>query len=253
MLRPSAHVLAVLALASPAIADCENLPNPVTEFEDARLIIEYNATDQDIGVHGEFDANSWSELCLYDPSGTLILRVVPDGRLGELSLAQMFLESREPNVTEWDFDALKAAFAEGEYLARGRTHDGRGIAKSARFTTVVPVMPEIVAPAVAEDETMEVPGIPVADLTVAWKPVSASLDGRAIEIVSYQLIVTDDNFEAGDAFSRPIFSVHLAADATSFVVPAAFFAPATLYEIEVLAIEDSGNQTIGLGFVETDG
>lgn len=253
MLRPAALPLAFFAIANPANADCTNLPSPVIEFEDARLIIEYNATDGDIGVHGEFDSDSWSELCLYSPTGILILHVLPEGQLGKLALAQMFFESREPTVADWDYDDLKRAFPEGEYQASGRTFDGLGVAKSARFTTVVPAMPEIVAPAIVENANEEVPVISVADLTVAWKPISTSIDGRAVKIVSYQLIVTDDEFVAGDAFARPVFSVHLAPDVTRFVVPAAFFAPNTLYEIEVLAIEESGNQTIGLGFVETDG
>ena len=31
-----------------------------------------------------------------------------------------------------------------------------------------------------------------------------------------------------------------------------FLEPGTLYELEILAIEVSGNQTIGLGFFETE-
>ena len=31
----------------------------------------------------------------------------------------------------------------------------------------------------------------------------------------------------------------------SFVIPAPFFDPASIYEVEVVAIEESGNQTIG--------
>jgi hypothetical protein len=42
--------------------------------------------------------------------------------------------------------------------------------------------------------------------------------------------------------------VHVPADRTSLNVPAEFWEPNTLYEIEILALEESGNQTIGLGF-----
>lgn len=35
----------------------------------AKLIIKYNSTDDDLGVHGAFDDHGWSELCVYDPNG----------------------------------------------------------------------------------------------------------------------------------------------------------------------------------------
>ena len=40
----------------------------------AKLIVEYNATDEDIGVHGAFDDQGWSKLCVYDPNGHPVLR-----------------------------------------------------------------------------------------------------------------------------------------------------------------------------------
>ena len=253
-MKRSIFTLALMTFATTASAECGDLSDPVVEFEDVRLINEYNATDGDIGVHGEVDADGWSELCLYDPYGSLILHVRPDAQFSDLGLAQLFFESREPAVDEWGYEDLKAAFPEGDYRTIGRTHDGRAIGKSARFTTIVPAMPEIIAPTVASDsEAPDIPVIPLDNLTVIWSPVGNSLDGRPIEIVAYQLIVTNDDFEEGDAFDQPVFSVHLSAETTDFVVQSAFFSPDAIFEIEVLAIEESGNQTIGLGFVRTKG
>mgnify|MGYP001611115032 FL=1 len=61
-----------------------------------------------------------------------------------------------------------------------------------------------------------------------------------------ELCVTDP-----DGLSRPVYDVHVPADLTSLAVPAAFLLPDTLYELEVLALEESGNQTISVGSFRT--
>ena len=67
-------------------------------------------------------------------------------------------------------------------------------------------------------------------------------------ITGYEVIITDDAYEDPNGFSQPIFDVHLPPDRTSITVSPEFWKPGTLYEIEVLALEASGNQTISLGF-----
>jgi hypothetical protein len=46
--------------------------------------------------------------------------------------------------------------------------------------------------------------------------------------------------------------VHVPAALDALSVPAEFFEPETVYELEVLALEESGNQTITVGFFVTD-
>ncbi len=251
MVRPLRLALCLSALAGTAAAQCTDMPEPEAEFEDARLLIEYNSTDGDIGVHGEMDSPGWRELCLYAPGGTLILHVAPQAQFAELGLGELFFESREPEEESFGYEDLKAAFPEGTYGVRGVDAEGKGASGEARFTTLVPAPVEITAPEIGDGD--EAPEIPVADLHVAWTPSTSSLDGRTPDIVAYQLIVTDDEHEDPDAFSQPEFSVYLEDDVNEFTVPASFFRPGTLYEIEVIALESSGNQTITLGFVETAG
>ena len=249
-------LIPTLALvAAPALAQepCGDMPADTRPIAAARLIIEYNATDGDIGVHGYGDDDGWSELCVFDPSGTLVLHVDPEAQLGDLGLGSFFFESREPPESVWDYAALKGAFPEGDYAMRAKLFDGTGREGIARFTTLVPRPPEITAPDLVEDaEEMEPPVLPAADLEVTWTPVTASLDDRAPQITGYELIVTDEEYEDADGFSKPIFDVHLGPEVTGFTVPAAFLRPGTLYEIEVLALETSGNQTITLGFSPTE-
>ncbi len=211
----------------------------------ANLFIEDNAGDADIGVHGYFDDHGWTELCVYDPTGTLILHVVPQGTMGDLGIAGVFFESREPEYAEWDYAALKAAWPEGQYALRALSTDGIVLDGSAWFSTILPSMPQIVTPLTVPESDGDVPVVAVADMTVEWAPVTTSQDGRPVVIRAYQVWINKENHEDNNGFSTPNFDVHVGPDTTSFVVPAAFFDPASLYEIEVVAIEESGNQTIG--------
>ena len=240
-------ILLPLLFATPLIAETCTVPEGEgRRINHANLFIEDNAGDGDIGVHGYFDDHGWSELCVFDPAGTLILRVLPEGVMGDLGIAGVFFESREPEYADWDYAALKAAWPEGDYTLRASGFGDELLTGAAWFTTVLPSMPEIVTPAsVPEPEDVPLPVVPVADLRVEWKPVTTSQDGRPINIRAYQVWVNKENHEDDHGFSRPNFDIHLDADATSIVVPAAFFDPASIYEIEVVAIEESGNQTIG--------
>jgi hypothetical protein len=86
---------------------------------------------------------------------------------------------------------------------------------------------------------------------VEWEPVTETIDGDPVTITAYEVIVTDDAFEDPHGFAQPIYDVHVGPDVTALSVPAEFFTPDTVYEIEVLALEQSGNQTISLGFFTT--
>ena len=246
------NLLQILALATVfpataiASATCTVPEGKGRNINHAKLFIEDNAGDGDIGVHGYFDDHGWKELCVFDPSGQLILQVSPTGRMGDLGIAGVFFESREPEYAIWDYNALKAAWPEGEYALRAAGSDGELLTGAAHFTTVLPAIPQIVSPAtVPERDEGKIPTVPLADLKVEWKPVTTSQDGRPINIRAYQVWINKENHSDDHGFSRPNFDVHVSAAATSFVVPAAFFDPFSLYEIEVVAIEESGNQTIG--------
>ena len=91
------------------------------------------------------------------------------------------------------------------------------------------------------------------DTVVSWNPVTLDINGQPVTIVGYQVIVEEDkevpDFPQG--FAQPAFSIYLPADATSVTVPPEFMASGTEYEYEVLAIEESGNQTLSAATFET--
>jgi hypothetical protein len=223
-----------------------------TEIATAKLIIEYNATDDDIGVHGAFDDHGWKRLCVFDPTGRPILHVGPQGQLLDLTMAGIFFESREPPASEFSFADLRAAFPEGEYTVLGESLDGTILTGSATFTHDVPAAPEITAPTLAEDPrgTRRNP-VPLDGLVIDWDRVTETVDGGPVTITGYEVIVTKEEHDDPHGFSRPIYDVHVPANVDRLPVPREFLLPNTVYELEVLALEVSGNQTISVGFFRT--
>lgn len=238
-------LLTALTCSTAAYGACD-ATGPVEPIDAAKLIIENNAADGDIGIHGYLDHSGWRSLCVYAPDGGLVFLAEPGAALGDLGISSIFWESVEPEYEAWDFDALKAAFPEGDYEVRAIGLDGQAVSGRALFTTVVPEMPRMLAPpTAADDDTPAVPVLPYADLPVAWKPVTTSLDGRPVSLAGYQLIIVREDAEDPHGFSVPALSIHLRPEMTAFTVPRDFLTPGAIYEIEVIAIEASGNQTIG--------
>ena len=215
-----------------------------TQIATAKMIIEYNATDQDIGVHGTFDDQGWSRLCVFDPTGREVLRVSPKSQLADLTMAGIFFESREPPIEEFDFNDLKNRFPEGRYQVRGQSFDGTQLVGSALFTHDVPRPPKVTAP-------LDGATVSPTDVTVRWNDVTKTIDGGPVDITGYEVIVTKEQRDDPHGFSRPTYDVHVPANRNSLSVPAEFFQPRSEYELEVLALEKSGNQTISVSFFKT--
>ena len=249
-------LIGLLALTGGGGATAQDDATPEGEavaIETAKLIVEYNATDGDLGVHGAFDGEPWTELRVYGPDGTEVLAVEPDGELGELGVGGIFFESREPVLAEFSFDDLAARFPEGEYEVRGATVDGAELTGTATFSHAIPEPPTITTPALADDEEQAGDAaVPADELAIEWEDVTTTVDGDPATITAYEVIVTKVDHDDPRGFSRPIFDVHLPPDRNRLTVPPEFLEPGTLYELEVLALEESGNQTISVGFFETE-
>ncbi len=224
---------------------CRPAPGETVTIATAKLIIEYNSTDEDIGVHGAFDDHGWSELCVYDPNGRQVLAVKPQAQLKDLTMAGIFFESREPPSAEFSFKELEAKFPEGQYQVRGITFDGKRLTGSATFTHDVPAPPTVTSP-------QEGAVVSIADLVIEWEDVIETVDGEPVTITGYEVIVTKVEHTDPHGFSRPIFDVHVPADRNTLAVPIEFLEPGTEYELEVLALEVSGNQTITVSSFNTE-
>ena len=219
---------------------------------EARVYIEHNATDKDTGLHGMFDQEGLVKGCLRTPDGTEILLVDPVNPLDDLGINQFFFESREPPNAEYSIADLKADFPEGNYLISGVDYEGTKRVGSALFTHAIPRPPKIVEPRLVGEEQAESNRRPATGLIIDWEPVSETIDGEPVEIAGYEVIVTQEEYDAPHNLSRPEYDVHVPADLTKLAVPRGFLQPDTLYEVEVLALEESGNQTIRVGFFTTE-
>ena len=219
---------------------------------EARLYIEHNATDADTGVHGQFDHEGLAAGCVMAPDGTPVILVDPSGRLDALGINQLFFESREPPNAEYSIERLKADFPEGEYRISGVDFEGTRRIGSAVFTHAIPAPPTIIEPALVSEDKADSNPLPTTELSVRWEPVTETIDGAPVQIVGYEVIVTKVDHDAPDSLSRPVYDVHLPPDTGELAVADGFLEPGTLYELEVLAIEESGNQTIALGFFTTE-
>lgn len=207
----------------------------VTEFDDIQFFFELNATDGDLGVQLKLGAEPWKKLKILGPDGRRLLEVEGKGTLKDFGLTDFHFESNEPNFEEMSMEDILDEWPEGEYTFVAKTIDGCKMKGTAELTHDIPDAPEITSPADGDEVDPD-------DLVIEWEPVTTP---SGIEIVSYQVIVTSED----DSSFR--FDVVLPPDATSVSVPSEFLEPGALYELEVLAREESGNQTISLLFFTT--
>jgi hypothetical protein len=216
--------LVVGAVILPACASQE----AAVEFKRAQMRVEINATDLDAGLQIDLDHEPWRSITIQDPNGNKILDVVTDGVLEGYGLTELFSESSEPPFDEFPLEEFLMLFPAGDYTFEGVTIDGVKMLSTVTLTHDFPDGPEITSP--DEDST-----VPAEGLTVEWMPVDTPI---GINVVTYQVLVIseDDPTKVLSAFVPP--------DVNSFDVPAEFLALTGAYKVEVLAIEESGNQTL---------
>jgi hypothetical protein len=189
---------------------------PTEEFGDLEIFLEFNSTDNDLGVQVFLDGDAWDRVVARDPTGHTVLDFVARHRLGALGLTEMRFESAEPSPAE-----VLRLIRPGEYVFRGRTVDGGRLLGEAELSHDLPPAPVITAPTGT--------GVDPDDTVVRWNAV-AGVEG-------YEVIVENVETEA-------TLEVSLGADATSLHVPTEFMEGGTEYKVEVLAVAENGNKTI---------
>lgn len=218
------------ALVLGSTAGAQSAP-PTIPFPDARLKIEYNATDRDAGLQVFLDAPAWRRISITNPAGRKVLEVEAEEVIRSYGLTELFSESSEPPFKEFPFREFKRLFPEGKYTFRGQTIEGERLHSTFTLTHKVPDGPTIVSP--SADAT-----IAPNDLVVKWRPVTSP---AGVNVVAYQVLVVADAPALGNP--KRVLDVMLPGTATRLPVPAVFLVPGT-YKAEVLAIEKSGNQTL---------
>jgi hypothetical protein len=212
----------------------------VIPLKEAKLNIEHNAKDNDTGFQGAIDSEGWNRITLTGPDGK-VLDFKAKGELGSLGMTELFFETVEPENVDVPISEVLKTLPEGEYIFKGSAIEvgekqGKTIG-TALLTHDIPKGPVLLSP--AEDAV-----VPVDDLLVRWSPVEKTIDGSDVNIIAYQLIIEKDEVPHQHMIGKRGLSMYLPASVTQITIPGEFFEPGTDYDWEVLAIEESGNQTL---------
>ena len=226
---------AVAALgATIALTSVAHRPRaPQQQLEIAKIRWEYNSSANDLGVHVSLDGEDWKELAITNPNNKVIFQVKGGGPYRELGLTELFFEGAEPTLDEFPLEDLLALFPEGEYLFQGKTVDNEFIGGTAEFSHAIPDGPHVSAT------------VGSGSVVIHWTAVTAPPPGfpdEPIHVVSFQVLVPET------------LDVIVPASVHSLTLPPEYVA--TLepgeHDFEVLAIDQSGNQTITEGTFETE-
>jgi hypothetical protein len=223
----------------------------IVELADASIIIEVNSTDGDAGFQVFLDNDGWRNARVYDSNGHRILKVTATGGVRHIGGGtELFMESSEPEYEGLEgMQDLIELLPEGEYFFVARTTDNNWATATAELTHSIPAGPVIAFPPVVVDGCSDLSAD--APLVIEWDPVGTDIwGGDDIEIEGYQVIVESEDEEGPDRK----FSATLPPSETRMnmvTIPPELLVGGIEYTFEILAIEESGNQTITEGCFET--
>lgn len=239
-------VALVLGITTPAVWAEDDDDDDELLFEEVEFNIEFNSTDNDLGVRGFVDGEPIKELEIEDPKGKEIAELEAEKGLKLQGFAELFFESGEPTFEEVSVPEFLARFPEGTYEFEGETIEGDEIEGEAEFTHVIPCGPEL-------DEVDIVGGnvvISWTDPTTVVDPIATGngpeevcvnpgdLD-QELEIVAYEVILESDARELVFKLEADGFDPE-----SGLEIPLSLLEENTEYDYEVIVIEESGNQTI---------
>jgi len=261
LLLLSVFLAAVVALVLVAVAPdswAEDDGNEIP-FDVANIFFELNDTDGDLGIHALIDGEPWKWIKIEGPNERTLLRVSTWSRLRRQGLTELFFESAEPPFDELSPSRFFRRFPEGTYEIEGRTLEGEELESEVEVTHVMPAPP---APTVNEEQMAvqcddEEEGYDAtevsAPVTISWPAVTMSHpdpDGGGagvqppvpVRIVNYEVVVEVDVELNGEEFTS-VFSIILPPDEREVTIPEELLALGDTFKYEVLAREESGNQT----------
>lgn len=199
------------------------------QLDEATVIVEINDTDGDAGLQVFVDGEPWRSLTVTGPTGQQVghlLEVNAKGRLANFGLTELFSESNEPPFDVFPLERFKRKFPEGLYTFSGSTIDGQPLVGSAHLSHDFPDGPDTESPAdgatVARDEVV-----------ARWGP---GQQPEGVHLIGFRVIVTRED-------PLRVFSADLRPSVRELRIPARFLEPGTEYQLEIQAIDRSGNQT----------
>ncbi|MDX1515759.1 MAG: hypothetical protein R3288_02910 [Woeseiaceae bacterium] len=252
-------IAAALALSPAAVADDDDDEDVEIPFDVAEIFFELNNTDGDLGIHALIDGEPWKRLRIEGVRDRKLLNIFLRSRLRRQGLTELFFESAEPPFDELAPEDFFARFPEGTYEVEGRTLDGEELESETELTHAMPAPAEPTVNGyplveICDDEDPEfVEPEPVAGpgeaVIISWPAVTRThpdlgspRNSGDIVIVNYEVVVETDLEIDGEEFTT-VISVIVPPDVRSMTVPAEFLAQSDEFKYEVLAREESWNQT----------
>lgn len=252
-------VALILGAAAPELWAGGHDDDDENPFDEAELFFELNNTDGDLGIHALIDGDAWKRLTIEDTKERKMLDIKVKGRLRRQGLTEIFFESAEPTFDELPPWKFFRRFPAGIYEIEGITLEGDELESEVELTHVMPAPPaptvngEAMAVQCDDEEQGYDATVVSAPVTIAWPAVTMShpdpLGGGAgvqppiaVNIVNYEVVLEVELEVDGEEFTS-VFSVVLPPNATSFTVPAEFIALGDEFKYEVLAREETFNQT----------
>ncbi len=227
-------LLAVLPAAALVFAPAPAPLGDEVELGEAEVFIEFNSTDEDLGIQFFWDGVPWKSMKVLAPDERIVLSVKINKNLKDQGLTEGFFESAEPSAKDLSMKEFFERFPEGEYEFEGQTLEGDDLEGETEFTHTLPAPPQNLWP--SEGAVVS----PAAPLIVSFDAVTQDLEGDGLEPELYQLVVESE----GDILR--VFSIILRGDVAfpSATVPPEFLEPGTECKFEVIVQEESGNRTI---------
>jgi hypothetical protein len=250
----NAAVMSALSLAFGIMS----APASAKPFKVANIHIEANASACDMGIQMAFDTDGITTGLVQDPAVRKVYEFESTGGMKSTGgQTEGFLEGIEPQITEllsalgctpsdeegeMSLTAFIASWPAGPYTFKGQGKGGTFKGED-ELTYHVPAGTKILNPAKGAV-------VPDAALLIKWKPVTEPILTQLgpVTVVGYHVVVVEDGAEA-----LPQLDIDLPSTETSVKIPAQYLKPNTVYQLEVLTTEESGNQTISEGFFCTTG
>lgn len=231
------------------------------EFDEARVFFELNDTDGDLGIHALVDGEAWRRLVISNGAFRINLDVNVRSALRQQGLTEIFFESAEPTFDELHPEDFFDRFPEGDYIILGVTLDRNLLLSRTELTHVMPAPAsgieisgeEVLLDEVDCDDEETIPEIDADEIIISWDPVTMSHPdpnggGAGVQpavevtIVNYELVGEIELEIDGEEF---VSTVHilLPPDVTEVTLPAEFVDLGDEIKYEILAREESDNQT----------
>ena len=223
------HVGLALAAAVTATAAQTSESPPPTEFEEAEMYVEQNATDGDteVVIAGTAGDDGLRLLQIKWPDRQLTATLVADR--STLGMREFHFESPEPPGA-----AVLAAYPEGRYVLAGVSTTGERFRSVLTLSHELPPAATILAPA----EDAEVPaGEP---LLIRWS-----------QVPGVERIVLE--FENESADPERALTIDLPAGATNYRIPARHLPPDSEFQVGIHTVAENGNiVAVETAFTTTD-